>query len=168
MSWSDPGRRSLLLAGLAGLGLAGCGFAPAYGPYGGAAALRGAVTVDAPATLEGYRLRERLLDRLGTPTEARYVLGVEPTETSEQAAISADGVTTRYRLVGTADYLLRDAATGTELAAGTVDGFTGYSATLGTVASASAEEDARDRLAVLLAELILTRLIAAAPGLSAP
>ncbi|SDE69609.1 LPS assembly lipoprotein LptE [Limimaricola pyoseonensis] len=161
MWWSEAPRRAVLLGALA---LGACGFAPAYGPGGAAGELRGAVTVEAPATFPGYALRERLLDRLGAPGTARYLLAVDPTETVEQAAISADGAVTRYRLLGRAPWRLEDAASGAEIASGVAEGFTGYSATLGTVASEAAEQDARDRLAVLLADRIVTRLIAAAPA----
>lgn len=161
MWWSEAPSRTLLLGVLA---LAGCGFTPAYGPQGSAGALRGAVAVEASATIPGYLLRERLLDRLGAPVSPRYELEVAPEELIEQAAISPEGAVTRYRLVGSAAYSLTELATGTEVTSGTVDSFAGYSATLGTVASASAEDDARERLATALADLIVTRLLAASPA----
>ena len=47
---------------------------------------------------------------------------------------------------------------------GNVGGFTGYSATGSTVATTAARTDAQDRLMVILADQIVTRLIAAAPA----
>ncbi|MGR3632844.1 MAG: LPS assembly lipoprotein LptE [Limimaricola soesokkakensis] len=156
MWFSEPGRRALLLGALA---LGGCGFAPAYGPDNDAARLRGKVAVEAPASFPGYLLRARLLDRLGAPVEPLYELDVETSEEVEQAAISADGAVLRYRLLGRASYALRPLAGGPALAEGAVEEFAGYSATLGTVASDAAERDARERLAVLLADQIVTRLL---------
>ncbi|EYD73327.1 LPS assembly lipoprotein LptE [Limimaricola hongkongensis] len=153
---SEPTRRAALLGALA---LGGCGFAPAYGPGSDAARLRGRVAVEVPATVSGYLLRARLIDRLGPAREAAYRLDVDTSEQSEQAAISADGAVLRYRLLGRATFALRPAGGGTALAEGTVEAFAGYSSTLGTVASGAAERDARERLAVLLADQVMTRLL---------
>ncbi|WP_334064833.1 LPS assembly lipoprotein LptE [Limimaricola cinnabarinus] len=154
---SETGRRAVLLGALA---LGGCGFTPAYGPGGDAARLRGRVRVEAPASFAGYLLRARLLDRLGPATEPRYLLSLDISEEVEQAAISADGAVLRYRLLGRADYRLRAVDSDADLARGTVSDFAGYSATLGTVASEAAARDARERLATLLGDRIMTRLLA--------
>ncbi|WPY93536.1 LPS assembly lipoprotein LptE [Limimaricola variabilis] len=153
---SESSRRAWLLGALA---LGGCGFTPAYGP-GGAAPLRGTMAVETPATFPGYLLRARLLDRLGPAERPRYLLDIDVTEETEQAAISADGAVLRYRLLGAALYALRPVAGGDALAEGTVEDIASYSTTLGTVASEAAERDARERLAVLLADQIVTRLLA--------
>ena len=155
MWWS---RRSALI-GLAAL--AGCGFTPAYGPGGAAAALRGQVAVEAPATAQGYLLRRRLLDRLGG-AGTTYQLTVTPTLEEGASAIAPDGVTTRVRLVGTAGWRLVDRAGGL-LDEGREEAFTAYSVTGSTVAERTARLDAEERLAVLLADRIVTRLIALAP-----
>ncbi len=157
-----PGRRFALIGVLA---LAGCGFVPAYGPEGGALALRDAVEVEAPATVEGYRLRERLEDRLGRGDPARYRLTVAMSVNRNVVAISSAQETLRYNIAGTADWALSPAAGGPPLARGQVDGFTAALAADGTVATEATEEDARARLAVILADQIVTRLIAAAPTL---
>ena len=154
---SETGRRAVLLGALA---LGGCGFTPAYGPGGDAARLRGMVRIEAPATYPGYLLRARLLDRLGPTEQARYVLSLDTSQEVEQAAISAEGAVLRYRLLGHASYRLRAQGAQTDLAQGTVSDFAGYSATLGTVASEAAERDARERLAILLGDRIMTRLLA--------
>lgn len=156
-------RRAALLGGL--MALSACGFAPAYGTNGVANALLEQVLVTGPDTVAGFRLRTRLEDRLGQPSgAARYQLTTSLRISQEGAAISTDGDTTRFSLVGTAAYQLIDIATGAEIATGDVDSFTAYSTTGSTVAAATAREDAVDRLAVILADLIVTRLIASAPG----
>ena len=144
MWWSD--RRAVLIAAGA-LALAGCGFTPVYAPGGGAGRLQGQIALPAAETRDEFELRRRLEERLGA------------------AAAGRDGRTTRFQLVGRADYTLSDAATGDELASGRVDGFTGYSTTGSTVATDAARRDAETRLMVLLADGIVDRLLLAAAEL---
>lgn len=156
-----PARRIALLGLLA---LAGCGFTPVYGTSGSAEVLRDAVSFTSPDTVAGFRLRSRLENRLGRATAPIYALDVQLGQTSSPATITEDGDTTRFNLVGDATWALADAA-GTVLASGTVDTFTSYSATGSTVATQSAATDAAARLSVALADLIVARLILAAPAL---
>lgn len=157
-------RRAALLGGLTAM--SACGFVPAYGTNGPATALRDQVNVTAPDTVAGFRLRTQLEDRLGlADTTAAYALSITLRIDQEGAAISTSGATTRFSLAGEADYQLRDGLTGAEVTSGQVDSFTAYSTTGSTVATGSARVDAVDRLAVILADLIVTRLIAAAPNL---
>ncbi len=79
--------------------------------------------------------------------------------TQERVAIAEDGSITRYSLPGAAAYVLRDGAQ-TVVTQGEVSAFTSYSTTGTTVATRAAEADARARLAVILADLIVTRLLA--------
>ena len=154
--WSS--RRAFLI-GLAAL--SGCGFTPVYGPGGAAERLRGQVAVEVPATAQGYALRRRVLDRLGGAGTA-LELTVAPTLEEGASAIAPDGATTRLRLVGTADWRLTDAA-GTLVSEGREEAFTAFSVTGSTVAARTARVDAEERLAVLLADRIVTRLIALVP-----
>lgn len=159
--WCD---RRLLLFGALALGLTGCGFTPLYGTGGTGTRLRGAVQVTAPQTVEGYRLAHRIEDRLGPATAPRYALAVTLDISSTPVAIDSTDTSTRINLPGTATWTLTD-ADGAVLGTGTVDSFTGYSTTGTTVATRSAEEDARDRLATVLADLIVTRLLMLSPSL---
>lgn len=152
-------RRGVLLAFVA---VAGCGFAPAYGPGGPGARLRGRIAVQAPDTADGFRLRARLEDRLGQVEGSPAVLGVEPSVEVLEAGITPDGAITRYNLEGRAAWRLLSAE-GAVLAEGEATGFTGYSATGTTVATRAAAEDARGRLMVLLADEIAARLLLLPP-----
>lgn len=163
MWWSDPGsvtRRTALL-GLA-VALAGCGFRPVYGPGGAAAPLLGQVSVEVPATEEGYRFRQRLLERLGRSDEPRLHLAVDLAIDDSGVAITEEQETTRYNLPGAARFTLTDRATGTPVQEGEVDTFSSYSATGTAVSTFAAEADARQRLAVALADLVMSQLIAGA------
>ena len=71
----------------------------------------------------------------------------------------------RYSLAGKADYKLVDAQTDAVLLTGEVASFTSWSATGSTVATQTAEDDAHKRLMVMLADQIVTRLIATAASL---
>jgi LPS-assembly lipoprotein len=167
MSSSDttPDRRRFIAA-LSGLWLiAGCGFAPAYGTDGAALALRNTTAIEAPATVEGYRLRERLQDRLGQAQSASYLLSVTLDIDQIPVAVSSGQGTARYDLPGSASWVLREAGSDAVLAQGQVDSFTGFLATGSTVATLTAENDARARLAVILADQIMARLMMVAPTL---
>lgn len=156
-------KRALLLSRrvvLLGL-LAGCGLAPVYGTNGQASVLRNAVTFTAPDTVAGFRLREQLERRLGRATTAQFDLTVTLSQKRRPATITPDGDTTRFNLVGAADWALSDADK--VIASGTVDSFTSYSATGSTVATQAAATDATARLSVALADMIVARLILIAP-----
>ncbi len=148
-------RRASLLGLLA---LAGCGLTPVYGTSGQAQVLRNAVAFTAPNTVEGFRLRERLEERLGRATEPRFDLTVTMSKDASPATITTEGDISRFNINGTADWALFDTA-GQALGTGSVSTFTGYSATGSTVATQTAATDAADRLAIALADLIAARLI---------
>lgn len=147
-------RRTTIL-GLFALG--GCGFAPVYRNGGGP---RGLIAFETPDSVAGYRLRERFEQRLGLPSDARYLLSVKLSQKSTPAAINATGDTTRFNIIGTANWTLTDTETGAETGTGEVETFTSYAATGSTVATQAASGDASARLSVALADMIATRLLA--------
>lgn len=161
--WSSD-RRSFL-AVLAASPLAGCGFTPVYGPGGPGTALRGRIAYRAPDTPEGFRLRARLEDRLGRVEQGDYLLTVQLDITEDALAISSAQDVNRYNVVGRADWTLTRPGDDTPVASGIVDTFTAYSASGTTVATRQARDDARDRLSIALADLIVTELILAAAEL---
>lgn len=158
-------RRTAFAGLLATLSVVACGFSPAYAPGAPATLLRNTVALDTPDTVDGFRLRDRLEARLGRAETARYTLNVTLSVTRTAAGVSRTQTTTRYNLPGTATWALRDIATGSVVADGTVDAFTAYSATGTTIATQAAATDARARLMVILADQIVARLIALAPDL---
>lgn len=161
MSWSD---RRLFLTSL--LALSACGFAPAYGPGGGATALRGRVTTAEPTERNAYDLVARLEERLGRAGDAAWRLEYAITTDRVGVAITAENAVTRYNVTGAVDWSLVRVADGSVAARGRAESFTSYSTTGSTVATLAAETDAFRRLMLILADQIVTRLIAAAPGLT--
>jgi LPS-assembly lipoprotein len=164
MSSSD--RRAFLLLLLAG-GLAACGFTPAYGPAGAATGLVGRIRADDPGDKRAFDFVERIEERLGRPQKAVYQLRYAISTSQTGVGITASDVITRYRLTGRIDWTLADRDSGERLAGGQVTSFTSYVATGSAVAGLSAEEDASTRLMRLLADQIVTRLLAAAADLPA-
>lgn len=162
--WS-PDRRSLVLAGLAAL--AGCGFRPSFGTGAPATRLLNRIQFAEPAGREGYVLVRQLETRLGRASapdlRLEYAIGIY----EEAMGITSTNTTSRFNLVGNVTFTLSRLGTGEQIAAGKVDSFTGYSATGSTVATRAANDDARDRLMVILADQLTTRLIALAPSLPA-
>jgi len=161
MSSSDRRRVILSLAALAGL--AGCGYEPVLAPSGPGAGIVGRVAIEAPRGRYDFALVEALEARLGRAAEGDWVLEHSVSVKRVRVAVTQRNVTTRYNLVGTADYRLR-AASGGRVAAGEVSSFVSYSA-LGTViATDAARRDAEERLMRVLADAIVTRLYAAFAG----
>jgi len=158
MSSSD--RRLFLLSGLAAL--AGCGFAPAYGPGGGGDALMGQVGVTAPHGRAGFLLTREIETRLGRPETPRYELRPEIELRSEGIAIDRSNVAARANLIGTVRYTLTNLETGEVADRGSVTNFTGYSTFDTPIVTRAAARDAMERLMQMLADQMLTRLAAAA------
>lgn len=159
MSSSD---RRTFLALIAALPLAACGFAPAYAPGGPALALRGRVAVQDPDTRAAFDLSGRLQERLGSATAPRWRLAYSIATDEVGVAITPENAVTRYTLKGAVDWTLTDTTTATRVDGGRVTSFTAWSATGPTVAGLAAQEDAERRLMVILADQIVTRLIAGA------
>lgn len=152
-------RRTLLFLPLA---LMACGFTPVYAPGGTASALRGQVEVAAPESVDAYLLVQHLEERLGRPDTPIYRLSLALGTQAQGQAVTASNETTRYSLVGKVEYVLSDISSETIVASGSVDNFTGYSATGSTVETLASERDARARLMVILADQVTTRLYATA------
>lgn len=151
--WSR--RRLCLLAAI--VTMAGCAVMPLHGPNGAAARWQNTIVVDAPDSVIGFRLAERLEATFGSATAAQYRLRVVPQIEPVPATITVDGDSTRFNLTGNATWTLVDQA-GEKIGGGLEQTFTSYSATGSTAATQAVESDAQARLAVALADLISQRL----------
>jgi LPS-assembly lipoprotein len=156
---SSPDRRSLILLPLA---LAACGFAPAYGPQGAASGLAGRIRAADPTDKNGFDLVERLEERLGRPEAPLWDLTYRIETASSGVGITPDEATLSYHLRGSVAWTLTAREGGATVASGRAESFTAWSATGSTVAGLAAEEDAALRLMRILADQIVTRLIATA------
>ena len=152
-------RRALILLPAV---LAACGFTPVYGPDGTATALRNRVLVDAPTDKDSFMLVRDLEQRLGQAQAPAYRLSLVLRTDTQGQAVTSEGDITRFSIIGTVDYTLRQIDSEAIVASGSVDNFTGYSATGSTIETLASERDAYSRLMAILAELITTKLYATA------
>ena len=167
MSSSKPkpaslSRRALILAPLV---LAACGFAPVNAPGGAISRLHQRVRAHDPSDKNGFDFVERIEERLGRPEAPTYDLSYTITTEAVGVGFTIESEITRYNLEGTIDYSLTERATGARVAGGKVQSFTAYSATGSTVAGLAAEEDAAYRLMRILADQVVTRLVAVSASL---
>ncbi|MEX0303651.1 MAG: LPS assembly lipoprotein LptE [Leisingera sp.] len=152
---------------------AACGFTPVHAPGGTGAALYGRIEVQAPGEIktasgtDAYFLVQSLEQRLGRGGNTAYSLDLTLSTQEEGQAITADNEITRYSVIGTAGYSLTRLSDGKIASSGSVQNFTGYSATGSTVETLAGERDARERLMVILADQITAQILATA-DLSAP
>ncbi|MDO6522847.1 LPS assembly lipoprotein LptE [Shimia thalassica] len=153
-------RRYFVMFGGASLALAGCGFTPSYGTNGTASAFLGQTVVDEPTDNVSYLVVRELEDRLGCTPQGIYGLSVSLQTEQRSIAKSISGITSRYDLLATATYALRDLETKEVLTSGKVENFTGYSTTGTTVDTLAAETDAYERLSVILTDQIMAQLLA--------
>ncbi|MEX3017088.1 LPS assembly lipoprotein LptE [Gymnodinialimonas hymeniacidonis] len=141
--------------------LAACNFQPVYGPGGSGTALRNQIRLTNPDTRIEFEVLSRFEDRLGTGSTYDLDFAIE----TGQRDLAIDGAENigRINVVGSLAFTLREAATGRILQQGEVATFTAYATTDSPVATASARRDAENRLAVALADQLVTRLLAGAP-----
>ena len=158
-------RRFFLLSSLALT--AGCGFTPAFGPGGAATKLQNSITLDDPGDRADYVLVRRFEERLGPAAPARYGLSYSVAMYERGIAISSNNIITRYNVLGSVTYALRDMSTEKVLTSGKVEHFTSYSAEDTTVSAQAAKQDAEERLMLIMTDQIITRLTAEAGNLPA-
>ena len=159
---SSFNRRTVLLSltAASGLMLAGCGFEPVYGTGGSASRFLGQITVDAPTDNRSYLLTRELEGRLGRNLNGAYGLSVSLNTSERSAGRTITGATSRYDVIGEATFALRDMASGEVLTSGKTKNYVGYSATGSTVATIASQEDATERLMVILSDQIVANLLA--------
>lgn len=144
--------------------LSACGLEPIYGAKGAGKRLFGKVRPRDPDTYQDFSFNTRIAERLGPDEGAVFDLDYRLSIGVVAQAITQEQVTTRYSLNGTADFVLKD-RNGKALTSGRVSTFSSYSTTGTTIATLTAEADARRRLARMLADQVVTRLLAASPDL---
>ncbi|QBY01836.1 hypothetical protein E2K80_14795 [Rhodophyticola sp. CCM32] len=157
MSLSD--RRTVLTC-LAAVPLAACGFAPVYAPGGSGSVLRNQILVEPPETRAEFLLVARLEERLGRADSPRYAMTLATTIVARGTAITGSNDITRINLTGTSRFRVVEAGSDVQVHAASVRSFTSYSTTGSTIATATAERDAEERLMVALGDQIVSNLLA--------
>lgn len=169
--WSITSSESRTRRGLLGLGalaLGGCGFRPLYGRAGGGGAdMRTELSQIRVTIIQerfGQLLRRALYQRMGQsvsgPGQALYELRLSPSVQAEGVGVQRDGTATRVRYMGTANWLLARIGPPPEtLASGIERSIEAYNIPPNQFFAAdSSRESAEQRLAELLAELVVTRI----------
>jgi LPS-assembly lipoprotein len=156
-----PGRRRVL-ALLACLPLAACGFTPVYGPGGAGDRLRERIAFEPPGNVLAFNLVSRLEERLGRAGAPDYRL--DYTISTSQSSLGVTGAVgvSRINITGNVRFTVTDLGSGEILQSGDVTTFTAYATTGSPVATLAARRDALERLMTVLADQIVTRLLAGA------
>ncbi len=168
MWWSEPALRLSATLGLV-LGLGACGFTPLYDPGTEARALQGRIDVPVISGAAGFVMREQLQNRLGQAVDPAYVLEVDLALDTTGIALTTDNVTTRFQVVGTAEFLLVPVGGGDPVLGDIVEAVASYSApesqSVSAFASRVAERNAELRVARTMADRIATRIALSAERL---
>lgn len=148
----------VLLIALALTALASCGFKPMYAPTGGDAAI-GAVSIPEIPGKSGHVFRTELEKLLGAERGSATTrrLEVALKETIGTLGLRVDESSTRADLILTADYVFFD-ANGGELFRGVIQQTASYDIPTSAFGEVSAQNDARERAASMLAERMRTEL----------
>lgn len=171
--WSSRRKFGFGLAAV--IGLTACGYSPAYGPKGSARNLFNRVEFKTPASRNEFDLVGQFEQRLGHGEDAKFRLTYDVSTSQDGTGLTPAQERIRFNVVGRLSYTLTDTTSGQVLTRGTVENFTGYSVasvdvtatppgTSATISTLSAKRDASRRLMVILADQVVTRLIASSPG----
>jgi LPS-assembly lipoprotein len=155
-------RRQVLTALCLTLVLGACGFTPIYSDGSAATGLYGRIEITAGKGRESFEMRERLIERFGFAASPEYNLTYTYFVDSEGLAVSRTAEITRYNLDGISSFKVTDITSGSVVFTGTVKSKTAYSATSETYPTRVAEQDAQSRLALALADQIITHISATA------
>lgn len=155
------------------LALSGCGLRPLYsgGGDGRVARTLGSVEVAPIGGRAGWLMRSALADRLMTApagTSPRYRLEVELDDQIIGFGVRADNAVTRERRTLRARYRLVDAGAGTVLLDATAGSDAGIDVVSSEYATVAAEQSALERLSMIVADQIVSRLALYANRTTAP
>lgn len=164
MSSSDLPRRAVLIGALATL--SACGFTPVHGPSGGGTALRATIRATEPDTDLTFAFVRQFEERLGRSASPAWELDYTITTSQEALAIDGSNFISRFNIEGRIDWTLTPAGSNTVTLSGQETTFTAYAATGSTISTQESERDAERRLARILADRVVTRLLGEAATLS--
>lgn len=151
--------KTVVVALVAALGLAGCGFTPLYGDAGAGSSLsRIAVTTQDDRL--GYRVREQLEDALGRDGSQPPLWRLETTIEQSRRPLGRriDDTATRYELTMRGRWTLTPVSGGTPVT-GVETVTTTYGAADQPYAAIAAQQDGEERAAAELARLIRLDLL---------
>lgn len=167
MSWSDGMRRARAGALVLSVSmLAACGFAPVHGSNGAGGGVLSSIRAAEPGSDLTFAFVRRIEERLGRPTDARWDLTYDIGTSRVPLAIDGSNDITRINIEGMLTWTVTPLGGSAAVLTGQERGFTAYSSTGSTIATFESERDAVRRLATLLADKVVARLLAEAPTLA--
>ena len=125
--------------------------------------LQGKIAFDTPETPDTYVLVRYLEERMGRSDAAAYGLSYSLSVREEGLAVTASQVIARQNVLGEMSFALRDLSDNTVVSSGKVSGMTGYSTTGSTVSTRAAQNDAHERLMIILADRMINQLLLTFP-----
>jgi LPS-assembly lipoprotein len=137
--------------------LAGCGFKPMYAPSAGGDAIIGAVSVGEVSGKSGHAFRTELVRLLAAEGPTTRRLEVTVGEQVAPLGLRVDESASRADLVLAAGYTLYD-SDGREIVKGSASATASYDIPVAAYGAAAAQDDARERAGVLLAQRVRTDL----------
>ena len=142
-------RAARILALVAALTVAGCGFQPIHGQRSAASSeVLATIDIGLIADRTGQMLRNELLRQMqprGGRTAARYALSVSMGESLQNLAIRKDKTATRANLILIARFSVTSRSDDKKLFSGTARSVNSYNILTSDFATLSAREDARRR-----------------------
>ena len=151
--------RALALAAMLALG--GCGLRPMYagGSSGVVARSLSSIQVAPISERAGWLVRNALVDRLGgESSNPSYRLEVDLDDDLTGFGIRGDSAVTRERRTLRARYRLVDLSTGQVVLDATAGSDAGIDVVSSEYATVAAEQTAQERLAILIADQMVSRL----------
>ncbi|MGB3556390.1 MAG: LPS assembly lipoprotein LptE, partial [Jannaschia sp.] len=106
----------------------------------------------------------RFEERIGLPADVRYDLTYSITTAEAALAIDGSNSITRFNVEGRIVWSVTPAGGGPAILSGSETSFTSYSATGSTISTLASQRDAQERLAVILADRVVNRLLAGVPA----
>ncbi|MEM6626528.1 MAG: hypothetical protein AAF719_07475 [Pseudomonadota bacterium] len=143
------------------LALTACGFEPVYGPAQGFSASSGVIQIQGIPGRTGHRLRQELVRTVGgglPGMDGPGVLTIDLNENLGRLAFQPDEAASRTDLVASAAYELTDEM-GVVIASGSIVEETSFNVPMEPFGDISAQTEARERVALLLARRLRERLV---------
>lgn len=145
--------------------LAACGFEPIYGTHDNqgapvAAALNDVAIANIPDR-NGQILRNHLIDRMysaGRPVNPKTQLEIKLQTSEADLGIQLNATTSRHEVTVSADYTLKDLASGKELVKGTARSLVGFSQLDAQYGTLAARESSTNRAITEVGEQIVNRI----------
>ena len=159
---SSPARRFALMAiATLALFLSGCGFTPMHGTTASTQAFSNINIVmgdgdDENDRAAGFRLRQHMVDRVGTSETARYTLEITPRVLEIGLGLTGQDQATRFDSQLTARWTLRDTKTGTRIERGNARGVATFSADRDPYRRFTTNDAAVERVSRTVADQVLS------------